>query len=80
MSSKDEVSSLDGFTLGNHLFVSNKLYKVAVSTVEGKIPLGNILLIFTRYCTSKNLSFAALQIGHVSGGSPMTVLPHIGHT
>ncbi len=33
------------------------------------------------YFTSKNLSLGTPQIGHLSGGSsPMTVLPHTGHT
>ncbi len=33
-----------------------------------------------RYKTSRNLTLGALQMGHVSGGSPFTVFPQTEHT
>lgn len=50
--------------------------------LHGAVPRGTEMrLVAANYLTSKNLSFGALQIGHLSGGSsPMTVLPHTGQT
>jgi len=34
----------------------------------------------SRYLASRNLSPGTPQMGHFSGGVPLTVLPHTGHT